>query len=106
MGIVRMDRSKLDGASNIFSAISSGPQMSFVENQLRVEYCVADFEGYEDVLSYPIKLDLPTVSISTCFRSSSDLTMIDRSEYLKIVNGTVTNCKLNYCGKRYKNISI
>ncbi|KAH6852919.1 hypothetical protein BKA58DRAFT_444724 [Alternaria rosae] len=86
-GIIRLERSKIDGTYSLFSAMR-------------------DFEGYQDVITELFKLPLQTISAFTCFKSTSNLTRVGEIDRLGLVNETVSHCQLNYCAKRYHNITV
>lgn len=106
-GIIRLERSKIDGTYSLFSAMSGSPVWSLsTAFPPQIEYCIGDFEGYQVVITEPFKLPLQTISAFTCFKSTSNLTRVGEIDRLGLVNGTVSHCQLNYCAKRYHNITV
>ncbi|KAI4674050.1 uncharacterized protein J4E88_008517 [Alternaria novae-zelandiae] len=106
-GIVRLERSKIDRTYSLFSAMSGSPVWSLsIAYPPQIEYCIGDFEGYQDVITEPFELPLQTISAFTCFKSSSNITRVGEIDRLGLVNGTVSHCQMNYCAKRYHNITV
>lgn len=42
----------------------------------------------------------------TCFKSTTDLALYNITDHIGQINGTVSNCRLDFCAKKYENILI
>jgi hypothetical protein len=48
----------------------------------------------------------PRFATATCFSSTTDLSLYSNMQYFGQINGTVTNCDLQFCEYHYDNVSI
>lgn len=96
---------------HLYSSKIYSPHLSQGGYWPRIVSCIVTFEGAEGwnftsskQPSSAFKLPIPAVSAFTCFRSSSNITELNKNGQPGVLTGQMSHCQLRYCAKRYRGL--